>query len=228
VKVLGINASPRKKNTYRLIEMVMEGITRPEIDKEIITLSDYKNFNFCLGDCACLYIPPGNCVQKDDVQAIQKKIVEADGFVLGSPVYIMQVSAHLKNLIDRCVFWAHRPPLVGKHAVVVSPIAAPAQAAKATTEYMKSWLKIIGAWVIGELAVYAPHTHIENEDQIRKTALELGAKLGSDMINKKTYPPTEADLQIFRSLKRKIQGIGGADLEYWKKKGWLDKEYYTS
>jgi multimeric flavodoxin WrbA len=113
VKVLGINTSPRKKNTYRLIEMVMEGITRPEIDKEIITLSDYKNFNFCLGDCACLYVPPGNCVQKDDVQAIQQKIVEADGFVLGSPVYIMQVSAHLKNLIDRCVFWAHRPPLVG-------------------------------------------------------------------------------------------------------------------
>jgi len=226
MKVLGINSSPRKKNTLRLIEMVMEGITQPEIKKKIITLSDYKNFNFCLGCCNCMYVPPGECVQKDDVQAIQKRITEADGFILGSPVYIMQVSAHLKNLIDRCVAWSHRPPLVGKHAVVVAPIAAPPEHAKTTIDYMKSWMKIIGAWTIGELAVYAPHTHIENEDEIKKKAHELGAKLASNMINKTTYEPTERDIQIFNSLKRKVQNIGGADLEYWKKKGWLNKEYY--
>ena len=88
-------------------------------------------------------------------------------------------------------------------------------------------MRIIGAWVIGELAVYAPHTHIENEDEIKKKARELGAKLASNMINKKTYEPTERDIQLFNFLKRKVQNIGGADLEYWKKKGWIKKEYYT-
>lgn len=227
MKVLGINASPRKKNTYRLIEMIMEEITEPEIDKEIITISDYKNFNFCLGCCTCMYTLPGECIQKDDVQAIQKKIVEADGFILGSPVYIGQVSAHLKNLIDRCCAWSHRPPLVGRHAAVVATIAAPPAAAKPTIDYMKSWMRIVGAWVIGELTVYAPHTHIENEDEVRNRAHELGAKLISDITEKKPYPPTEEDIRMFNAIKRKVQSIGGADLEYWKKKGWLDKEYYT-
>jgi multimeric flavodoxin WrbA len=228
MKVLGINCSPRKKNTYRLIEMVMEGISEPEIEKEIITISDYKNFNFCLGCCNCMYVSPGECVQKDDIAFIQKKIIEADGFILGSPVYIGQVSAHLKNLIDRCCAWTHRPPLIGKHAVVVATIAAAPSAAKATIEYMKWWMRMIGSWVIGELAVYAPHTHIENEEEVRKKAHELGTKLILDIIDKKTYPPTEEDARIFNAIKRKVQSIGGADLEYWKKKGWLDKEYYTS
>ncbi len=226
MKVLGINSSPRKKNTYEMIEMVMEGITQPGIEKEIMTLSDYKSLKYCLGDCTCLFVPPGTCVQKDDVPAIQQKINEADAYVLGSPVYIMQVSGQLKTLIDRCVSWAHRPPAIGKYAVIVSPIAAPPAAAKNTIDYMRSWLRLIGAWVIGELAAYAPHTHIENEDEIRKKAYELGAKLGSDLVNKKIYTPTEDDIRMFNGIKNKVQQIGGPDLEYWKTHGWLDKKYF--
>jgi multimeric flavodoxin WrbA len=226
LKVLGINGSPRKKNTYKMIEMVMEGITQPGIEKEIITLSDYKNLKYCLGDCTCLFVPPGTCVQKDDVPAIQQKITEADAYVLGSPVYIMQVSGQLKTLIDRCCSMAHRPPAIGKYAVVVSPIAAPAEAAKSTIDYMKSWMKLLGARVIGELAAYAPHIGIDNEDEVRKKAHELGAKLGSDLVDKKIYPPTEEDIRMFNAIKNKVKQIGGPDLEYWKTHEWLDKKYF--
>lgn len=226
LKVLGINGSPRKKNTYRMIEMVMEGINHPEIEKEIITLGDYKNLKYCLGDCTCLFVPPGTCVQKDDVQMIQQKIIEADAYVLGSPVYIMQVSGQLKTLIDRCCSMAHRPPAIGKYAVVVAPIAAPAEAAKSTIEYMKSWMRLLGAWVIGELAAFAPHRCIENEDEIRAKAHELGAKLGDDLANRKIYPPNEEDIRRFNGIKRKVKTIGGPDLEYWKTHEWLDKDYF--
>jgi multimeric flavodoxin WrbA len=227
LKVLGVNTSPRKKNTYRMIELVLDGIENPEIEKEIITLSDYKNFKYCLGCCVCLYNMPGECVQDDDVSLIEKKMIEADGIVLGTPVYIMQVSAHLKNLIDRTCRWSHRRPHLGKHGVVVSPIAAPPELAKATMDYMKSWLNIIGVWPIGELPAYAPHTHIDKEDEIAERARELGEKLATYMIEKRRYEPTERDLEGFKRMKMKVQRIGGPDLAWWEKMGWVDEDYYT-
>ncbi len=226
LKVLGINGGPRKKNTYKMIEMVMDGITKPGIEKEIITLGDYKHLNYCLGDCTCLFVPPGKCVQKDDVQEIQQKIAEADAYVVGSPVYIMQVSGQLKVLIDRCVFMAHRPPAVGKYAVLVSPIAAPAEAAKSTLDYMRSWMRLLGAWVIGELGAYAPHIGISDEEKIKVKANELGKKLESDLVNKKIYPPSEEDIRMFNAIKTKEKSIGGPDLYFWKQHAWLDKKYF--
>ena len=62
-KVLRINYSQRKKITCKLIEMVMEGITNLEKEK-IITLSIYKNFNFCLRCCNCMYVPPESAYKR--------------------------------------------------------------------------------------------------------------------------------------------------------------------
>jgi multimeric flavodoxin WrbA len=244
MKVLGINGSPRKQNTLKVIEMVMEGITQPGIEKEVINLGSF-NIKHCLGCCICLGKYEGpyreedyHCVQKnkDDVGLIKSKMMKADGIVLGTPIYIMQESGTLKTLIDRLVDMAHVYPLAGKYAASVTTIGLPPErlpmACQSTHDYLKSWIHgLLGAYYVGDLAAsFYPELDScpgQSTESIRKKAHELGAKLAFDMINKTTYPPTEMERRLFAGLRQKVMIMeGGKEAEYWRRKGWLDKDFY--
>ena len=57
----------------------------------------------CTGCIRCGY--EGPCVQKDDVEAIRGKILDADMLVFVTPLYYYGMSAQLKTMIDRfCAF----------------------------------------------------------------------------------------------------------------------------
>lgn len=57
----------------------------------------------CTGCIHCGY--EGPCVQKDEMDRIRPKILEADMLVLATPLYYYGMSAQLKVLIDRfCAF----------------------------------------------------------------------------------------------------------------------------
>jgi multimeric flavodoxin WrbA len=43
----------------------------------------------------------GECRIQDDMQEVYKKLLAADGIILGSPVYFWSVSAQAKTLMDR-------------------------------------------------------------------------------------------------------------------------------
>ena len=57
----------------------------------------------CTGCIYCGY--EGPCVQKDDVEGIREKILEADMLVFATPLYYYGMSAQLKTMVDRfCAF----------------------------------------------------------------------------------------------------------------------------
>ena len=69
---------------------------------EIVDTAD-GDFHPCIGGMHCGY--EGPCVQKDDVDGIRKKILEADMMVFVTPLYYYGMSAQLKTMIDRfCAF----------------------------------------------------------------------------------------------------------------------------
>ncbi|MHA1270919.1 MAG: flavodoxin family protein [Candidatus Helarchaeota archaeon] len=99
-KILGIIGSHRKeqKNTYYLVEKVLKVAGKgDEFETEIITLGD-KNLQYCNSCFSCNH---GPCPIEDDMQKIYPKLIEADAIILGSPVYIYNVSARMKTFIDR-------------------------------------------------------------------------------------------------------------------------------
>ena len=59
-----------------------------------------KKLSGCLGCNAC-YRNGGTCVQKDDMEEIRTKMLEADVIVLASPIYFYSMTAQMKTLIDR-------------------------------------------------------------------------------------------------------------------------------
>jgi multimeric flavodoxin WrbA len=57
--------------------------------------------NLCQGDFYCWYNNPGNCFQKDDMQALLTKMRDADIWVLASPLYVDGLTGALKTVLDR-------------------------------------------------------------------------------------------------------------------------------
>lgn len=102
MKVIGINASPRKRaNTQTLVEAVLEGAAENGAETRLVNLRELK-INGCLG-CEGCKKHPGKCVQKDDLTILLQDMTTYDAIVMGTPVYWYHVSAQLKMLVDRSV-----------------------------------------------------------------------------------------------------------------------------
>ena len=100
MKVLGINSSARKDgNTAILMEKVFEALNKEGIETEIIQL-----YNKIIEPCKACWACGGkrNCVhKKDQFQDIFEKMTQADGIILGSPVYTANISANMQALLER-------------------------------------------------------------------------------------------------------------------------------
>jgi len=98
--VLGINGSHRRepRNTHYLIERILKPMKKKEyINTEIINLGE-KELKYCTSCFGCNKAP---CPIKDDMQEIYLKMLAADAIIIGSPVYIWNVTAKIKTLFDR-------------------------------------------------------------------------------------------------------------------------------
>jgi multimeric flavodoxin WrbA len=100
LKIIGINASPRKKaNTQTLVGVVLEGAAGKGAETRMVNLREL-NINGCLG-CEGCKKHIGKCVQKDDLTSLMQEMTTYDAIVLGTPVYWYQVTAQFKMLVDR-------------------------------------------------------------------------------------------------------------------------------
>ena len=97
---MGIVGSPRKGgNTDILVSRVLEGAKSKAAEVEKVHLQDL-NIHPCQGAFSCE--ARKGCVLPDDMQSLYKKLHEADGIVIGTPVYVGNASGMLVNFLDRC------------------------------------------------------------------------------------------------------------------------------
>ena len=100
MKVLGFVGSPREGgNTKILVEEVLKGAQAQGAETEIFNLNQMD----IAPSQACMHCKEnqGECATDDDMQEVYAKLREADAFVLGSPVYMWQMSAQAKLFTDR-------------------------------------------------------------------------------------------------------------------------------
>ena len=114
MKILGISGSSRIKNTDFMLRIVLDATG---LDYELIRLKD-KNIFQCLNCKSCHNT--FECVQKDDMQPLYQKLIEADVVVLGSPTYFDNVTGIMKKFMDRCLPFYFSRKLEGKKVVVLS------------------------------------------------------------------------------------------------------------
>lgn len=111
MKVVGIDSSKRKRNTYRLLLSIEPLLNENGIEFEYINLHDY-NIQFCKGCEVCVL--KDFCTIDDDMKTINGKLEEADGVIFSSPVYMENIAGIFKTFTDRNCKWYHRSPLLKK------------------------------------------------------------------------------------------------------------------
>jgi len=100
VKILGVVGSPRKGgNTHILVKDALDAAGRAGAETRLVMLRD-QHIEGCRGCESCA--SSHRCVIQDDMQSLYPLILEADGLVLGSPVYFYNVSSLVKSSLERC------------------------------------------------------------------------------------------------------------------------------
>ncbi|MGF7140366.1 flavodoxin family protein [Roseimarinus sediminis] len=100
-KVVAFNGSPRSKgNTSILIDEIFKVLQKHGIETEKVQVGN-KKVHGCTACGKCREMQDRKCHIKNDLlnQCIEK-MIEADGIILGSPVYFADVTSEMKALID--------------------------------------------------------------------------------------------------------------------------------
>lgn len=105
MKVVAINGSPKAEgNTFHALNEVLEELRKEGIQGEIIHIGN-KNIRGCLACGQCARNKDEKCVQKKDkVNDWIAKMKEADGILLGSPVYYASIAGTMKAFLDRAFY----------------------------------------------------------------------------------------------------------------------------
>jgi multimeric flavodoxin WrbA len=107
MKIVGFVASPRKQgNTALVVDKVLEGARGKGAATKLFCSGDL-DIRPCQGCYGCKNGDSG-CVVKDDMQKLYGELKSADALVLGSPVYMGQMTAQAKIFTDR-LFASHSP-----------------------------------------------------------------------------------------------------------------------
>lgn len=123
MKVIAINGSARKDgNTAVLLNAVLDVLRDSGVETEIVQLAG-ETISPCRACWACG--GKGNCVySKDAFCAIFERMKQADGILLGSPVYCANVSASMQALLERSAVAADMNPGLFTHKVGAAIAAA--------------------------------------------------------------------------------------------------------
>ena len=123
MKVLGISGSARKDgNTAILIRTVFEELQKEGIETELVQFAG-SVIEPCKACWACG--GKGNCVhQRDMFRDTFQKLCDADGVILGSPVYSANVAANMQAFLERAAVVADCNPGSLKHKVGASVAVA--------------------------------------------------------------------------------------------------------
>lgn len=104
--IIAINGSPRSGwNTDILVREAAAGAESEGAEVEVVDLYRLDKFTGCVSCFGCKTEGHlGECICQDGLGGVLEKIRHADGVILGSPVYLGDISAGLRALYERLIF----------------------------------------------------------------------------------------------------------------------------
>ena len=158
MKVLILNGSPREvSNTEIALNEMIKVFNKEGIETEYIKIGN-KEIRSCQACKACRNT--GKCVFNDCVNEIADKFKEADGLVIGSPVYYASANGALISLLDRMFYSTNFDKQMKVGASVVSCRRG---GASATFDELNKYFSISGMPIAGSQYWNSIHGHAKGE-----------------------------------------------------------------
>jgi len=221
MKVIGINASPRGKdsNTLKLTNAVLAGAKEEGAETELIDLYTLR-IEYCTA-CGTCYAT-GECTLLDDFSDLFDRIMNADGIVLGAPNYVDCVPAPMKALFDRMADAIHCQMLTGKFGCSVCTAGGAGETE--VVGYMNKVLSTLGANIVGGIGV-AIGRDPAALGKAEGDAHTLGKTLAQAIRGDITYPDQDAlhkqKREYFCQLVKYNKDRFAHEYEWYEQMGWM-------
>ena len=180
MKVLAINGSARKDgNTAILIHTILGELQAAGIETEQVQLAG-ELIHPCKACWACG--GKKNCVHKNDIFGeVFHKMVEADGIILGSPVYAANISANMQAFLERAAVVSDMNKGLLTHKVGAAVAAARRGGALNTIDAMNHFFLLQDMFVVGSSYWAMAYGRLPGEVADDKEGMETMRSLGRNM-----------------------------------------------
>lgn len=224
-----INGSPRRKNTWEIVERAKQTLQETDNDATFTEI-DLINENIppCIGCYSCFNNGEHTCPHADIIQPIVAKMKECDGLIIASPVYALNVTGLIKNFIDHLAYYYHRPYFFEEKAMVIVTTAGAGQ--KKVGKYLDETLENWGYNQRFKLCMVQVHTQqgylpLDVKQKIDKETIKFYNSIHD---NKLKSPRFKALIMynVWRAMAK--NGHIAYDNKYWMENPMLiDDEYYS-
>ena len=180
MKVVAFNGSPRKEgNTAILINRVFQELEREGIQTELVQLSE-KEIHGCIACYKCIENKDRRCAVKDDAaNEYIEKMTGAQGMILGSPVYFIDVTPEMKALIDRAGFVSRANGGMYKNKVGGAVAAVRRSGAMHAIDSMNHFLLSQEIFIVGRaIGVGMDKGEVEKDEEGMQLVKSLGQRMG--------------------------------------------------
>ncbi len=185
-KVLVILGSPRRKgNSAALADQIIKGAVAEKATVESVYLHGLQ-ISACQACMKCQRKRSAGCATQDDMQDIYRKLVEADAWVIASPVYWFTMSAQTKLFMDRCFALPaySKDPFSGKRIAIAMTYGGEDPFDSGCTNALRTFQDAFGytqSPIVGMVYGSAMEAgEIQANRKLLKEAFELGRKLVSE------------------------------------------------
>ena len=219
MKYVIINGSPRKKNTWSMVKQAKTNLGEDAVFEEVQLMKE--KIPMCKGCFNCIMEGEENCPHHERVNSILEKIRWADGLIITSPVYALNVTGLLKNFFDHTAYIYHRPEFFDKKALIIVSTAGAGQ--KDVAKYIDDTLRHWGFNKNYRITYAFGGKDEINAEEINKIA----QKFHKDVSSKKLHSPKLGDI-IFYNVWRAMTPNSEAmkkDKEYWENSGLVNHEF---
>ncbi len=176
MKVLLLNGSPKKDRcTYTALNEVAKTLEAEGIETELIHVCA-KPVGGCIDCRACAKL--GKCVFDDIVNEVAAKFKDADGIVIGSPVYYASANGNLISFLDRLFFSSKFNKTMKAGAAVVS---ARRGGCSATFDEINKYFAISGMPIVSSQYWNSVHGQSAEDVLQDKEGLQTMRTLGHNM-----------------------------------------------
>jgi len=218
VAIMGTNRNGRTREVVEKIDSIFQEKGEPAF--EYVYLKD-KDIRFCTGCHNCILVGEDRCPIKDDMRGIEEQMLKADAVVFASPAYMMNVTAIIKNFLDRVAYNCHRPKYFGRKALLVSNSSP--YATKAAVRAMKDFADSAGFECMDLQTSLLPmpmneEAILKEWDKVEKKAEEFYRAIAEP----KTRRLNMGNLMLFTAMKTMAQLMPDtmkADYAYFKERG---------